>query len=74
MIVLIKMKIALAFAASIVASTTAVDIKERLRQLRDPENVNPDVSMFRGCRTVHVQPHTALFSVSTVIQKSIRKL
>lgn len=57
------MKISLAFAACIVASATAVDIKERLRQLRNPENVNPDVSRIRECRAVHVEPHTALFAV-----------
>lgn len=30
--------------AALVASATALDIKEKLQQIRDPANVNPEVS------------------------------
>ena len=40
------MKFALVFTAALATSATANDIKERLRQLRDPENVDPNVSKF----------------------------
>jgi hypothetical protein len=56
------MKTTFFFAAALVASVSAMDIKEKLKQFRDPDNVNPEVrELVRllcfafGCRLV-LQP------------------
>jgi hypothetical protein len=41
------MKTTFFFAAALVASVSAMDIKEKLKQFRDPENVNHEVRELR---------------------------
>jgi hypothetical protein len=41
------MKSVILLTVTLFTTSNAFDIKERLRELRDPENVNPDVSETR---------------------------